>query len=88
MLEPDELFIEFLRPDLVIQDGTFDELGQKYMNMTVPIVRQMTKERHEELVLLDQGAEKVSWFLTVLEFCAFFLAGKTISAMWSLILTI
>ena len=85
---PDTLRVEFLRPDLVLQAISLNELDDLNTKVTVPLTPQMTAEKYEELVKLNERVEIVSWVLTALEFLCLFFASKVIAQMWSLFLTL
>ena len=53
-----------------------DDLNAK---VTVPLTPQMTAEKYEELVKLNEKVEIVSWLLTALEFLYLFFASKVIA---------
>ena len=85
---PDTLEVEFLRPDLVLQAISLNELDDLNTKVTVPLTPQMTAEKYEELVKLNERVEIGSWVLTALEFLCLFFASKVIAQMWSLFLTL
>lgn len=68
-----------MRPDLVLQASSLDQLGDDNTYVTLPLVRQMTAERYKELETLNERAEVVSWILTGLEILGLFFASKAIA---------
>ena len=76
---PDTLRVEFLRPDLVLQAISLNELDDPNVKGTEPLTPQMTAEKYEELVKLNEKVEIVSWLLTALEFLYLFFGSKVIA---------
>ena len=73
---------------MVLQAISLDELSSAHIKNTIPLVRQMTLEKYEELLTLNERTKGASWFLTALEFLGLFASSKAITQMWSLILVI
>ena len=86
-LFPDILSIEFIRPDLVIQDLSLEKLEDGNAKTSVLLTPQYTQERYDELVSLNASAEVVGWIFILCEFLLLFFAGKALVQMWSLLLT-
>ena len=71
----------------MLQAYSLDELDASLTKSRLLLVRQMTTEKYEELVKLEEKAEIASWIFTALEILGFFAASKAITQMWSLLLT-
>ena len=84
---PDILAIEFIRPDLVLQEFSLEKLEDGNAKTSVLLTPQYTQERYDELVSLNAAAEGVSWFFILCEFLLLFFAGKALLQMWSMLLT-
>ena len=79
--------IEFIRPDLVLQEFSFEKLEDGNAKASVLLTPQYTQERYDELVSLNAAVEGVSWFFILCEFLLLFIAGKALLQMWSMLLT-
>ena len=71
----------------MLQAYSLDELDASLTKSRLLLVRQMTTEKYEELVKLEEKAEIASWIFTALEILCLFAASKAITQMWSLLLT-